>query len=128
MRQPRLSHGDCLNSRFSTYSQKSSRRWCWAVCSRCLIRPRPWTRRCCDCTRICTLSAEDAKDLFRQVMDQLPPGSADLGEVRIYLTALIDWLNTDPWPQDPRLGGPRLTPAAIERELQLAAVNLPAEL
>jgi hypothetical protein len=70
--------------------------------------------------------AEGTKDLFRQVMDQLPPGSADLGEVRIYLTALIDWLNIDPWPQDPRLGGPRLTPAAIERELQLT-VGGPSE-
>jgi len=71
--------------------------------------------------------AEDANDLFRQVMDQLPPGRADLSEVRIYLTALIDWLNTDPWPQDARLGGHRLAPAAIERELQLAAVGSPSE-
>jgi lipopolysaccharide biosynthesis regulator YciM len=63
----------------------------------------------------------DAQELFRQVMDRLPPGRADLGEVRIYLTALIDWLNTDPWPQDPRLGGPRLTPGGIERKLRVAA-------
>ena len=63
------------------------------------------------------------KDLFQQVMDRLPPGPADLGEVRIYLETLIDWLNTDPWPRDLQLGGPVLTPAAIERKLRVRATG-----
>jgi tetratricopeptide (TPR) repeat protein len=62
----------------------------------------------------------EAKDLFRLVSDRLPPGPADLGEIKIYLRALINWLNCDPWPQDQRLGGPVLTPAAIERKLRFS--------
>ena len=42
-----------------------------------------------------------------------------MNEVKIYLTTLVNWLNTDPWPRDPRLGGPRLAPAAIERALSI---------
>ena len=64
---------------------------------------------------------DDVQDLFRQVMDQLPAVSADLNEIRIYLNTLIGWLNTDPWPQDLQLGGPTLTPAAIERKLRINA-------
>lgn len=66
---------------------------------------------------------EDAKDLFRQVMDRLPPGPAGLGVVRIYLTTLIDWLSTDPWPRDRRFAGPLLIPAAIERKLRVTIVG-----
>ena len=62
----------------------------------------------------------EAKDLFRQVMDRLPPGPAGLSEIRIYLKTLISWLNNDPWPRDQRLGGPVLTPAAIERKLRVS--------
>ena len=63
----------------------------------------------------------EAKDLFTLVSDRLPPGRADLNEVKIYLTMLIGWLNADPWPQ--RLGGPALTPAAIERKLRISATD-----
>ena len=66
---------------------------------------------------------DDAKDLFKLVSDRLPPGPADLGEIKIYLKTLIDWLNTDPWPQDQRLGGPVLTPAAIERKLRVSSAG-----
>jgi hypothetical protein len=66
---------------------------------------------------------DDVQDLFSGVMDRLQPGRADLNEVRIYLNTLISWLNTDPWPEDPQLGGPRLTPAAIERKLRISAVG-----
>jgi hypothetical protein len=65
----------------------------------------------------------DARDLFELVSDRLPPGVAGLSEIRIYLRALIDWLNSDPWPQDRRLGGPVLTPATIERKLRVSATG-----
>jgi len=52
-----------------------------------------------------------------RVLDRLPAGLADQGEVAVYLATLIRWLNADPWPQDTRFAGPRLTPAAIERKL-----------
>lgn len=42
-------------------------------------------------------------------------------EIAGYLRALIDWVNTDPWPRDRRFGGPVLTPAAIERKLRVSA-------
>jgi hypothetical protein len=61
----------------------------------------------------------EASDLFQQVMDRLPPGRADLGEIRIYLAELIDWLNVDPWPSRRQSSGPVLTPAAIEHTLQI---------
>jgi NACHT domain-containing protein len=54
-----------------------------------------------------------------QVLDRLPPGPADRDEICVYLAALICWLNADPWPQDPRLAGPALTPADIEQNLSL---------
>ena len=67
----------------------------------------------------------EAENLFRQAMDRMPPGSADISEVRIYLQALIDWVNVDPWPQDRRFEGPVLTPAVIERKLQVTAMGTP---
>ena len=63
----------------------------------------------------------DATDLLKRVMDRLPPGPAGRGEIAVYLRTLIDWLNTDPWPRDPRFGGPVLTPAVIERKLRITA-------
>lgn len=67
--------------------------------------------------------AGEARDLFRGVMDRLPPGPADLNEIKIYLKTLIRWLNSDPWPRDQRLGGPVLTPAAIERKLRISGTS-----
>jgi hypothetical protein len=52
-----------------------------------------------------------------QVLDRLPPRSAEKAEVCLYLVSLIAWLNTDPWPTDPRLGGPALIPALFEQKL-----------
>ena len=60
-------------------------------------------------------------ELLKRVLDQLPSGPANRGEIAVYLTALIDWLNTDPWPQDERFRGPALTPAVIERKLRITA-------
>jgi hypothetical protein len=65
----------------------------------------------------------EAKDLFKYVMDGLPPGPADLIEVKLYLKTLIDWLNADPWPRDSRLSGPVLAPAAIERKLRVSVTS-----
>jgi hypothetical protein len=42
-------------------------------------------------------------------------------QVVTYLQALINWVNTDPWPRDRRFGGPVLTPAVIERKLRVFA-------
>jgi hypothetical protein len=63
---------------------------------------------------------DGAEGLFQVVMDRLPPGRADLNEVKIYLRTLIEWLNRDPWPTDRRLHGPALTPADIERKLRVS--------
>jgi hypothetical protein len=60
-------------------------------------------------------------DLFKRVVEGLPPGPADRGEIMIYLKALIDWLNVDPLPREQRLGGPSLAPAAVERKLRIAS-------
>jgi nucleoside-triphosphatase THEP1 len=49
------------------------------------------------------------------------PGSAHRGDVMAYLRTLIRWLNADPWPRDPRLAGPVLTPGAIERRLRVVS-------
>ena len=54
-----------------------------------------------------------------QALDRLPPSPAEQGDVAVYLAMLIRWLNTDPWPQDKRFGGPLLTPAAVERKLRI---------
>ncbi|WP_187365644.1 NACHT domain-containing protein [Trebonia kvetii] len=70
---------------------------------------------------------DDARDLFKLVSDRMPQRPATLSEIKIYLRTLIDWLNSDPWPQDPRLGGPPLTPATIERKLRVSATGLPHE-
>ncbi len=61
-------------------------------------------------------------DLFKRVLDGLPPGPANRCEIAWYLKRLIDWLNSDPWPQHRQFGGPVLTPAAIERKLRVTAV------
>jgi hypothetical protein len=58
---------------------------------------------------------------LKHALDRLPPGPARHGEVVVYLSALIDWLSSDPWPQDRRFDGPLLTPVAIERKLRVAA-------
>jgi hypothetical protein len=58
---------------------------------------------------------------LKLVLDRLPPGPAHRGQIEVYLRALIDWLNTDPWPRD--LAGSALTPAAIERKLRVAATG-----
>ena len=59
--------------------------------------------------------------LLRAALDRLPPGSATRAEIVVYLRTLIEWLGSDRWPQDRRLAGPALTPAAIERKLRLAS-------
>jgi hypothetical protein len=56
-----------------------------------------------------------------RLLDRLPPGPADQGEVAVYLATLVGWLNTDPWPQDTRFGGQVLTPAAVERKLRITS-------
>ena len=65
----------------------------------------------------------DVMGQFKRVLDRLPPGPARRGEVVVYLKALIDWLNTDPWPRDGRFGGRALTPAAIERKLRVTSTD-----
>jgi hypothetical protein len=69
----------------------------------------------------------DAIGQFKRVLDRLPPGPAQRGEIAVYLTALIGWLNVDPWPRDRRFGGPLLTPAAIERKLRVTTTGLAGE-
>ena len=59
-----------------------------------------------------------------QVLDRLPPGPAGRGEVVVYLTMLIDWLNTDRWPDRGGHGGPVLSPAMIDAELQVIVRSL----
>ena len=66
---------------------------------------------------------DSVMDQLKLVLDRLPPGPARRGEIAVYLRTLIDWLNTDPWPRDPRFGGPVLTPAAIERKLRVTATG-----
>jgi hypothetical protein len=67
----------------------------------------------------------DVMDNFKLVLDRLPPGPAGRGEIVVYLRTLIDWMNTDPWPQDQRFGGPVLTPATTESKLRLTAPGMP---
>jgi hypothetical protein len=50
-------------------------------------------------------------------------GPSGRGEVGGISQTLIDWLNTDQWPQDQCFDGPALTPAAIERKLRIAAMG-----
>lgn len=61
----------------------------------------------------------DVMEQLKRVLERLPPGPAGRGEIAVYLRTLTDWLNSDPWPQDRRFGGPMLTPAAIERKLRV---------
>jgi hypothetical protein len=61
--------------------------------------------------------ADEMRDMFSRVSDQLPK-RASLGDIRIYLNALIEWLNTDPWPKE-QPGKPLLSPAEIERKLRI---------
>jgi hypothetical protein len=56
-----------------------------------------------------------------RVLDRLPPGVAGWGEVCVYLAELIEWLNADPWPRDPRFGGKVLSQTGIERELTISS-------
>ena len=66
---------------------------------------------------------DSVMEQLKLVLDRLPPRPAGRGEIAVYLRTLIDWLNTDPWPQDPQFGGPVLTPAAIERKLRITATG-----
>jgi hypothetical protein len=79
---------------------------------------------------VALLAHEDAADADRfarvmgelgRVLDRLPAGPADRGEIAVYLTRLINWLDTDPWPQDNRFGGSALTAAAIERKMRVTS-------
>jgi NACHT domain len=67
--------------------------------------------------------SEAMMGLLARALDRLPPSPADEGEVALYLATLARWLNTDPWPQDSRFGGPTLTPAEIERKLRVSAMS-----
>ena len=51
------------------------------------------------------------------------PDAAEHGEIVMYLKRLVEWMNSDPWPQDRRFNGPVLTPAAIERKLKATAAD-----
>ena len=64
---------------------------------------------------------------LKRVLDRLPPDPAQRGAIAAYLATLIDWLSSDPWPQDRRFGGPVLTPAAIERKLRVTATRRDGE-
>ena len=64
---------------------------------------------------------DSVMEQLKLVLDRLPPGPARRGQVEVYLRALIDWLNTDPWPRD--LARSELTPAAIERKLRFTATG-----
>ena len=63
---------------------------------------------------------------LNRVMDRLPTGPAHRLEIVKYLKTLIEWLSSDPWPQDPQFGGPLLKPAAIERKLRVTAADRPS--
>ena len=56
-----------------------------------------------------------------ELLDRLPPGPAGIAEVTAYLNGLVEWLDTDPWPQDDAFGGwPALVPSQIERKLKIS--------
>ena len=69
---------------------------------------------------------EDVAPRLPQVAAVLPR-TAHLREIVAYLTTLIDWYNTDPWPRDRRFDGPILTPAVIERKLRVTATDRAGE-
>ena len=58
---------------------------------------------------------------LKKVLDRLPPGPANRGEITVYLKTIIDWLDTDLWPQD--FGARALTPTAIERRLRVTVTG-----
>ena len=60
-------------------------------------------------------------DLFKLVTGPAAARTRRPGRDQDLPQTLIDWLNTDPWPRDPRFGGPVLTPAVIERKLRVSA-------
>ena len=64
---------------------------------------------------------------LKRALDRLPPGPAERGEIALYLAALIDWLDRDPWPRGRRFHGPLLTPTSIERKLRVNAASLSDE-
>ena len=71
------------------------------------------------------LDAQRSREMMgqlRRVLDRLPPAPASQAEVAVYLTTLIGWLSTDPWPRDQRFAGPALDAASLslERELRVA--------
>ena len=70
-----------------------------------------------------TAGFDSVMEQLKLVLNRLPPGPARRGEIAVYLRTLIDWLNTDPWPRDPRFGGSVLTPATIERKLWVTATG-----
>ncbi|WP_300603427.1 NACHT domain-containing protein [Trebonia sp.] len=62
-------------------------------------------------------------DQLAVVLDRLPPGPASREDVCVYLAVLFRSLNSDSWPQDPRLSGQMLTPSDIERELSIGRAD-----
>ena len=70
----------------------------------------------------------DVMKHLKGILEQASLGPAGRSEVAVYLTTLIEWLNTDPWLQDRRFGGPVLSPAAVERKMRVTtAGQVPAE-
>jgi hypothetical protein len=63
----------------------------------------------------------DVRGQLARVLDLLPPGPADRGELAVYLRVLVSWLSADPWPHDGRFKGPALTAPVIERKLRVRA-------
>ena len=64
---------------------------------------------------------------LKRVLDGLPPGPAGVAELAVYLRALIDWVNKDPWPQDQQFKGPQLVPAAVEGKLRVTVTGRDGE-
>ncbi|MGH3159542.1 MAG: hypothetical protein ACRDNF_23620, partial [Streptosporangiaceae bacterium] len=50
----------------------------------------------------------DLLDRLSLLLRRLPPGPAEPGEVAVYLTRLVHWLDADPWLQGQRPSGPPL--------------------
>jgi hypothetical protein len=60
----------------------------------------------------------DVLEQLKRVLDQLPPGPADRGEVTVYLSTLISALSMDRWATHPLFKGPALRPSSIKRRLR----------
>ena len=60
---------------------------------------------------------------LKRVLDRMPPGPAQRGEIAVYLKELIEWLNSDTWPQDERYNGAMLIPGDIERKLRVTVTG-----